>query len=179
MRTETIKIYSFSELSAEAKEKAMRGNRGINVDYDWWGCTYEMMKKVGVEINSFSIYLREISITIEDSEYTAIETIENFWEKMEIVKISKQFIADRDELIKKLGEGNDISGYSVKEELIEELIDEYDEEIEYLEEQYRKEMAEEILTWLREELEFLQTDEAVAETLIANDFEFTENGDIY
>jgi len=175
MRTETIKIYSFDELSAEAKVDAIEGNRQINVDYDWWDCTYELMKEMGVEINSFSIYHRDISITIEDSEYTAIETIENFGKESEIVKISKQFIADRDELIKKLGEGNDISGYSVKEE----LIDEYDEEIEYLEEQYRKEMAEEILTWLRDECEFLQTDEAVAETLIANDFEFTENGDIY
>ena len=175
MRTETIKIYSFDELSAEAKEKAMRGNRGINVDYDWWGCTYELMKEMGVEINSFSIYLREISITIEDSEYTAIKTIENFGKESEIVKISKQFIADRDALIKRLGEGNEIAGYSVKEEFI--YI--YDEEIECLEEQYIKEMAEEILTWLRDEYEYLQTDEAVAEILIANDFEFTENGEIY
>jgi len=94
---------------------------------------------------------------------------------MEIVKISKRFIADRDALIKKLGEGNDIAGYSVKEE----FIDEYDEEIEYLEEEYRKEMAEEILTWLIDEYEFLQTDETVAETLIDNNYEFTENGEIY
>ena len=40
-------------------------------------------------------------------------------------------------------------------------------------------MAEEILTWLRDEYEYLQTDETVAETLIANDYEFTEEGAIY
>lgn len=67
------------------------------------------------------------------------------------------------------------SGYSVKEE----FIDEYDEEIEYLEDEYRKEMSEEILTWLRDEYEYLQTNESVAETLIANEYDFTEDGEIY
>jgi hypothetical protein len=175
MKTIEVKLYEFEELSNEAKENAIERNRTMNVEWDWWDPTYEGMKEIGIEINSFDIYHRNISITIEDSEHTASETIKNFGEGMEVVKISKRFIADRDALIKKLGEGNDIAGYSVKEE----FIDEYDEEIEYLEEEYRKEMAEEILTWLREEYEFLQTDEAVAETLIANDYEFTENGQMY
>jgi len=175
MKTIEVKLYEFEELSAEAKENAIERNRTMNVEWDWWDPTYEGMKEIGIEISSFDIYYRNINITIEDSEHTASETIKNFGERMEIVKISKRFIADRDALIKKLGEGNDIAGYSVKEE----FIDEYDEEIEYLEEEYRKEMAEEILTWLRDEYEFLQTDESVAETLIANDFEFTENGEIY
>jgi len=175
MRAIEVKLYEFEELSAEAKEKAIEKNRTINVDFDWWDCTCESMKEVGVKIDSFDIYYRTISIIIEDSEHTASKTIENFGEGMEIVKISKQFIKDRDALIKRLGEGNDIAGYSVKEE----FIDEYDEEIEYLEEEYRKEMAEEILTWLRDEYEFLQTDESVIESLISNDYEFTEDGTMY
>lgn len=175
MRTIEVKLYQFEELSAEAKENAIERNRTMNVEHDWWDCTYESMKEVGVKINSFDIYYRTINITIDDSEHTASKTIEYYGEGMEVVKISKRFIADRDALIKKLGEGNDIAGYSVKEE----FIDEYDEEIEYLEEEYRKEMAEEILTWLRDEYEYMQTDEAVAETLFANDYEFTEEGVIY
>lgn len=175
MRTIEVKLCKFEELSTEAKEKAIEKDRHINVDYDWWDCTYESMKEVGIKIDSFDIYYRTISIIIEDSEHTARTTIENFGEGMEVVKISKQFIKDRDALVKRLGEGNDIAGYSVKEE----FIDEYDEEIEYLEEEYRKEMAEEILTWLRDEYEFLQTDESVIETLISNDYEFTEDGTMY
>lgn len=177
MRTETktINIYSFEELSKEAKENAIEKNRIMNVEHDWWYFTCESMKEVGVKIYSFDIYYRNINITIEDSEHTSRETIDCFGEGMEVVKISKRFIADRDALIKKFGEGNEIDGYSVKEE----FIDEYDEEIEYLEDEYRKEMSEEILTWLRDEYEYLQTDEAVAETLIANDYEFLEDGTIY
>jgi hypothetical protein len=175
MRAIKVKLYQFEELSAEAKENAIERNRTMNVEHDWWDCTCESMKEVGVEINSFDIYYRNINIKIEDSEHTASKTIEYYGEGMEVVEISKRFIADRDALIKRLGEGNDIAGYSVKEE----FIDEYDEEIEYLEEEYIKEMSEEILTWLRDEYEYLLTDEAVAETLIANDYEFTEEGQIY
>ena len=175
MRTTEVKLYQFEELSTEAKEKAIEENRTINLNWEWSDCTCESMKEAGVKINSFDIYHRDINITIEDSHETALRIIENFGETMEVVTLSKQFIKDRDALIKRLGEGNDIAGYSVKEE----FIDEYDEEIEYLEEEYRKEMAEEILTWLRDEYEYLQTDETVAETLIANDYEFTEEGAIY
>ena len=125
MRTIEVKLYEFEELSNEAKENAIEENRTMNVEHDWWDCTYEGMKEIGIEINSFDIYHRNISITIEDSEHTANKVIEYFGEGMEVVKISKQFIKDRDALVKRLGEGNDISGYSVKEE----FIDEYDEEI--------------------------------------------------
>ena len=159
MRTTEVKLYQFEELSTEAKEKAIEENRTINVNWEWSDCTCESMKEAGVKINSFDIYHRDINITIEDSHETALRIIENFGEAMEVVTLSKQFIKDRDALIKRLGEGNDIAGYSVKEE----FIDEYDEEIEYLEEEYR----------------YLQTDETVAETLIANDYEFTEEGAIY
>lgn len=175
MRTIEVKLYQFEELSAEARENAIEKNRFTNVEHDWWDWFDEGMDEIGIKVNSFDVYYGNIGITIEDSEQTAIKAIEEYPEKNEIVKISKQFIADRDALVKRLGEGNNIDGYSVKEE----FIDEYDEEIERLEEQYRREIAKEIITWLREDYEYLQTDEAVAETLIANDYEFTEKGEIY
>ena len=175
MRAIEVKLYEFEELSAEARENAIEKNRLMNVEHDWWDWFYEGMAEIGIKINSFDVYYGNIGITIEDSEQTAIEAIENYPKENEIFKISKEFIADRDALIKRLGEGNDTAGYSVKEE----FIDEYDEEIERLEEQYRREIAKEIITWLREDFEYLQTDEAVAETLIANDYEFTEEGQIY
>ena len=175
MRTIEVNLYEFEELSTEAKEKAIEKNRHINVDYDWWDWLYEGMSEVGVKVNSFDIYYKNIDITIEDSYYTAEKAIENYNEGNGLVKISKQFIADRDALIKKLGEGNDIGGYSVKDE----FIDKYDQEIEYLEKQYRREVSEEVLSWLIGDYEYLQTDESVAETLISNEYDFTEDGLIY
>ena len=175
MRTIEVNLYEFEELSTEAKEKAIEKNRHINVDYDWYDWITEGMCEVGVKINSFDIYYKTIDITIEYSEDTALKAIENYNEGNGLVEISKKFIEDRDALIKKLGEGNDIAGYSVKDE----FIDEYDEEIEYLKKQYRREVSEEILSWLIEDYEYLQTNDAIAETLIANEYEFTEDGAIY
>ena len=175
MRTIEVKLYQFEELSTEAKEKAIEKNRTTNVDHDWWDYTYESMKEAGVKINSFDIYHRNINITIEDSHETALRIIENFGEAMEVVTLSKQFIKDRDALVKRLGEGNDKDGYSVKEE----NFDEFDDETEPMEEEYRRDLSNEIHTWLSEEYDYLQSDEAIAECLINNDYEFTEQGEIY
>ena len=40
MRTISHKVYHFSELSDEAKEKAIEANRDINTNYDWWDNVY-------------------------------------------------------------------------------------------------------------------------------------------
>lgn len=163
MRTIEFNLYEFEELSTEAKEKAIEKNRDINIDYDWWDWLYEGTAEAGIKVNSFDIYYKNIDITIEDSQYTAKKTIENYSEGNGLAKISKQFIADRDALIKKFEEGSD----------------EYYEGIEDLKEEYRREVSKKILDWLIEDYEYLQTDEAIAETLIANDYEFTEDGTIY
>lgn len=175
MRTIEVKLYQFEELSTEAKEKAIEENRTINVNWEWWDCTYESMKEAGVKINSFDIYHRDINITIEDSHETALRIIENFGEAMEVVTLSKQFIKDWDALVKLLGEGNEKDGYSVKEENWSE----FDDETEPLEEEYRRDLSNEIHTWLSEEHDYLQSDEAVAECLINNEYEFTKQGEIY
>jgi len=172
MRTIETNLYQFEELSAEARQKAIETNSTINVDFDWWDCTYEGMREMGVEINSFDIYHRDISITIEDSEYTARQIVKNYGEGMDIYISSKRFTERRDALVKRLGEGNDIDGYSVKHENWSE----FDEKIEYLEEEYRQQMAQSIFTWLYEEYDYLQSDEAIAETLIINEYEFTKDG---
>jgi hypothetical protein len=57
---------------------------------------------------------------------------------MDIVKGSKNFIKDRDALVKKYGEGNDTDGYSVKEELYDEF-DEDEESI--LDNEFKEELS--------------------------------------
>ena len=172
MKTIETTLYQFEELSAESRQKAIETNSTINIDFDWWDCTYEGMREMGVEINSFDIYHRDISITIEDSEYTARQIVKNYGEGMEVFMSSKQFIKDRDALVKRLGEGNDIDGYSVKHENWSE----FDEEIEILEEEYRREIAENIFTWLYEEYDYLQSEESIAQALVDNEYEFTKDG---
>ena len=56
MKTETITIYNFNELSPEAKQKALDDNRYWNVDgLDWWDGVYgnvkDAAKMLGIEID--------------------------------------------------------------------------------------------------------------------------------
>jgi hypothetical protein len=48
MRTETIQIYKFSELSAEAQEYALDHNRDFYTDGEWWDFVYEDAKTIGL-----------------------------------------------------------------------------------------------------------------------------------
>ncbi len=55
MRNKEITLYQFSELSEEAKEKAINNLFDINLDHDWWEFTYEDAKNIGLKITSFDL----------------------------------------------------------------------------------------------------------------------------
>tara|TARA_R110000803_G_scaffold104627_1_gene172820 strand:- start:231 stop:764 length:534 start_codon:yes stop_codon:yes gene_type:complete len=176
MRIMEIKAFLFEELDSQTQDKVIENNRTINVDSNfWYECELENFKhELKIKVNEFDIYRREINITIEDSFETAQGIVNFFGEKSDFVKIAKIFIKDRDALVKKYGEGNDKDGYSVKEECWSE----YDEEIEYLEEEFRREIAEEILSMLTGQYEYEISDDAIKETIIANEYEFQEDGEL-
>ena len=174
MRTIEIQAYKFNELDEQTKLQVIEDNIYINVEFDWWDCTYETLRECGIKVNSFDIGRRqECEIEFyEDSFDVATNIVDTFGEAMDIVKGSKNFIKDRDALVKKYGEGNDTDGYSVKME----LYDEFDEEEADLAHEFQRELSCEILTWLRQEYEHLTSEEAIIETIEANDIEFTEEG---
>ena len=176
MRIIEIKAFQFEELDSQTKEKVIENNRTINVDSNFW-YQFELdnyKTEMDIIVNEFDIYRRTINITIEDSFKTAQGIVNFFGEKSSIVKTAKIFLKDRDALIKKYGEGNDKDGYGVKEEYWSE----YDEEIEYLEEEFRKEIAEEILSMLTSDYEYQTSDDGIKETIIANEYEFQEDGEM-
>lgn len=174
MRTIEIEAYKFNELDEQTKLQVIEDNIHINVEHDWWDCTYETLRECGIKVNSFDIGRRqECEIEFyEDSFDVATNIVDTFGEAMDIVKGSKNFIKDRDALVKKYGEGNDTDGYSVKME----LYDEFDEEEADLTHEFQRELSVEILHWLRDEYEYLTSEEAIIETIEANDIEFTKEG---
>ena len=176
MRIIKIKAFLFKELDSQTQEKVIENNRTTNVDSNfWYECELENFKhELKIKVNEFDIYRREINITIEDSFETAQGIVNFFGEKSDFVKIAKIFIKDRDALVKKYGEGNEKEGYSVKVVSWHE----YDEEIEYLEEEFRKEIAEEILSMLTSQYEYEISDDAIKETILANEYEFQEDGEM-
>ncbi len=162
MRTIEIKAFQFEELDSQTQEKIIENNRTINVDSDfWYQCELDNYKtELKIKVNEFDIYRRTINITIEDSFETAEKIINFFGKKTSIVYIAKTFIRDRDTLVKKYEFEN------------------YDTDREYLEEEFRREIAEEILSMLTRDYEYETSDDGIKETILANEYEFTEDGEI-
>lgn len=174
MRTIEIQAYKFNELDEQTKLQVIKDNIYINVEFDWWDCTYETLRECEIKVNSFDTGRNnscEISFLVTAYE-VATNIVDTFGEAMDIVKGSKNFIKDRDALVKKHGEGNKIDGYSVKDE----FYDEFDEEEADLAHEFQRELSLEILNWLRQEYEYLTSEEAIIETIEANDIEFTKEG---
>lgn len=47
MREMTVTVYSFAELSDDAKDRALNAFRDINVEYDWWDGAYDTIRTAG------------------------------------------------------------------------------------------------------------------------------------
>lgn len=163
MRIIEIKAFQFEELDSQTKEKVIENNRTINVDSDFWyqDELHNFKNELDIIVSEFDIYRRTINITIEDSFETAQKIVNFFGEKSSIVKTAKIFLKDR------------ISVYKSYEDDSYEL----EEQLEYLEEEFRREIAEEILSMLTSQYEYEMSDDAIKETILANEYEFQEDGE--
>lgn len=157
MREETIvkKWYQFDELSDKGKEKAIEKHWDWNVDFDWWQFTYEDAKTVGIDIQGFDI---------DRGSYCKIQFL---WNAEQVA----------DEILKQHGESCET--YRIAKEFKEDFDARNDEEDDHedLIEQFQKDLQEEFLSILRREYEYLTSEEAIRESLIANEVEF--DGDLY
>ena len=163
MRIIEIKAFQFEELDSQTKEKVIENNRTINVDMDfWWEDELHNFKnELDIIVNEFDIYRRIMNITIQDSFETAQKIVNFFGKESSIVKTSEIFLKDNISVCK-----------SYEDDWYE-----LEEQLEYLEEEFRREIAEEILSMLTSQYEYQTSDDAIKETIIANEYEFQEDGE--
>ena len=170
--TTTTKIYEFDELSDLAKEVAILAYSDINVFDEWWDCEFEDAKTIGLKITSFD--LNPISCTgewIGDAEEAAASVMEHHGEACETYKTAWEFQ----------------NAISVQGSIFEAQ-DAFDADYEEFNEsdQY-KEMCSEFLTdlcgdygtMLSKQHDYLTGEEAIKDTIEANEWEFTEDGEKY
>lgn len=174
MRTETTTrtIYTFDELSDEAKEKALEAYRDINVSFDWWEFTYMDAETIGLKIDGFDLDRRRHATGkfIESAFDCASKIIKEHGEACETYKSAKVFLSDWTELVAKYSDGINM------EEVYEDNEYEFDKEADELETEFLKSILEDYSIMLQNEYEYLYSDEAVQETIEANEYEFTEEG---
>jgi len=167
MKTKTIILYQFSELSEKAKQKAIEKLFDINVDFDWWQFTYDDAKQIGLKLQNFDLD-RNKHCTGEfvSSALVCSELImHNHGETCDTYKTAFKFIKDYEDLVTKYSDG--IGDES-----------DFDNEADDLEEEFLKSILKDYATILQNECDYLQSEEAIIETIEANDYYFDENGNL-
>lgn len=196
MRTEEIKIFEFNELSEAAQQKVLRDYCDINVNFDWWHFAFDDAEIVNLKISGFDLD-REWSIDIDplsSIEEVLSAIIEEHGQSTDTAKLARQYSEKlntlNSRLIRVQNTLNEIDrlfpGYWDPEsvphkyvdlyEYCEELEAEIEECIEELEDDFIHEIGQCYLTILRNEYEWRISEEAIIETIEANEYEFTEDG---
>jgi len=159
MKTIEIILYKFDELSEAAQQNAINKLSDINVDYDWWESTYQDAQSIGLKITSFDLDRnRHADGHFLKSSLEVAELIkENHGESCNTYSLADGFLAAYDNI----------------------LNDEENQDLDEVENEFLKELLEEYSIILQNESEYLQSDDAIKETILANDYDFTENGKLY
>jgi hypothetical protein len=164
MKTIQVNLYQFSELSEDAKEKAILKLYDINVDFDWWSYLYEDAKQIGLKIKEFDLdrnrYCKGefINFPTETAEKILLE----HGKDCETYKTAKEFLNDLNELTSKF----------------ENIEDCPEDDFEDLENEFLYSLCEDYSILLQKECEYLQSSEAIIETIEANEYYFDENGNL-
>lgn len=163
MRTIRTKVYQFSELSEQAKNKALVNMCYINVDENWWEPVYEDAAEIGLKITGFDIGRGEDctgEFTLSPHEVAA-NIIRDHGETCKTHKTAQKFLDEVNEI-----QGNypELEGYEYEDEMID------------CENDFLNQLLGDYLIMLRNEYEYLTSDEAIIETIEANNLEFTEDG---
>ena len=164
MKTKEIKVYKFDELDKQTKEKVIENYRYINVDNTfWYDCIKEEFDELGISITAFNLDRGNYAnIDVWNFEDTSRSIIEEFGDSVAIKQTAKNYINEYEKIQANFKEDEDI-----------------EREVELLDEQYEKEYSEDILSYLRSSYDWEISDEAITETIEANDYDFTIDGKIY
>lgn len=167
-RTIRTKLYKFNELSEEAKQKAIEEYYDINVMFEWWESTYDDAESIGLKITGFDIdrgsYCKgEFKLSAYE---VAANIIRDHGEVCETYKTAQTFLDSVNAVEptegEEYGEGQ-----------------EYEDKMMELEDEFLKNILENYLTMLRDEYEYLQSKEAIIETIKINEYEFLKDGTKY
>lgn len=154
MRTKTINLYKFDELSDEAKEKARDWFREGNDGENEWDYIREDAKEIGLEILSLDFNRPNKGRLLWDALEVAEEIIKNHGKDCETHKTALRYL----------------------EQLKKENDENLSEQREETEAEFLHDLLEDYRVMLDKEIEYQNSDEVVDENIMANEYEFTEDG---
>lgn len=162
MRNITTTVYKFAELSEQGKAKAIQGLSDINTSHDWYEGIYYDAKNVGIKLEGFTSDIAQyVNLEIDSYIETAQKILTDHGPTCDTYKDAEQFIEDIDKLVDDEEENEDFC-----------------EQKEKLEDNFKKALEEDYLSMLRNEYEHRTSKEAIIETIEANECEFTAEGEL-
>jgi hypothetical protein len=169
MRIKEIKLYHFSELSDSAKDKAVSHLSDINTDSDFWfDSITDEAKELGLHITEWDLYRRSIKGSFTKPEEEVAKDIKlNHGNSCETYKTATDYLKALEELRKHDNDNKDLQ---------DELDDEPDTES--IDEEFLYSLLQDYLHMLQFDYDYATSREAIIETIEANEYEFTEEGEL-
>ena len=169
MRTEKITVYTFEELSEDAKNKAIENNIDINLYQGWWEYIYEDAERVGIRLNSFDLdrNLHATGNFLLSAAEVAANILKEHGNSCGTYESASMFLDIHDPLFAEY--------MSCEDENPDRFI-ELEDELKEVEDEFLENLLSDYASILQKEYEYLYSDEAIIETLISNGHEFTQDG---
>jgi hypothetical protein len=170
VKTIETKVYEFAELTEEAKDKAREWYRESALYDEWWESTYEDAERIGLKITSFGLdrdrhakgeFTMPAAHVAEAIKKEHGNTCETFKTALAFIESCKALDAKTPK---------DADGVPLDESAFDEAQDEQDAE-------FLRSLLEDYSILLQNEMEYLLSDEAVDESITANEYTFTEEGE--
>jgi len=158
MRTATVELYQFNELSDEAKERAREWWRD-GLDYPWWS---DAEASIRAFCDHFGVRVKDYSIGAYSPSYLDTDAENGHFRGIKLKAINREAMP---------------TGYCLDCALWQTFYDEFKRTGSAL---YAfNEAIDAAAKAVREDMEYQYSDESVDEMLTINEYEFTENGKIY
>jgi hypothetical protein len=171
MKTKTVNMYDFEELSDRAQETALENVAGFYSNYEWYESVYEDAEAAGLRIKEFntdsSRYCR--GDFINSAEDCANYIIDNHGEKSETYATAETYLRDKAYLIKS-APVNDDGEYTDEIEL--------DCTLEDLDRDFLQSILEDYSIILHQEWEYINSKEVILESINSNGYMFTIDGEL-
>ena len=170
MRTIEVQIFKFNELNEKAKQNAISNLYNINIDHNWWEFIYEDAKYIGLKIMSFDLDRNRHAKGefILNAPEVAQNILSNHGKECETYKTAESF----------LEVWQPIFNAYMDEESEKYESSESEDEMQELEDDFFNSLLEDYSIILQNACDYLQSDESIIDTIEANDYEFTEDGEM-
>ena len=175
MKTITITVYKFNELSEEAQRKALEKLSDINLTNNWHEEIYNNAEKIGVFISDFDLSKYQCNASLEDDVNVICDKILFIHNHQpdELKLVAERFLKQHNELIETHYRPTTVEGAT------EIDFAKYDAAADQLETDFVREIERHFLQRLEKEYKRRTSIHAVIDTIYANSYYFTEDGNLY